>query len=330
MEIEAENKNHPSVLLYRSNKTSIQELFNFSLPHQKGDTVWVHLTYSNKHQLEKIIETLQLHPLAANAIASFSETPRMDFYKNHMYVSTFAIKEDYKNVRISILMGENYVISHEEKNDIEILSALIEDFKDHPNHMSSPGHILYHMLEEVSKYYLEAVDYVSNEIQMLERNVFKTPFANEIGHSVYNWKGRIHHLRQVVEAQESVIRDIGNAETTIINEDSGIYLKTLENNFQRVISAFDTFIETLSGVFDLQMSLKADHTNAIMKTLTLVSVIFIPMTFIAGMYGMNFELIPELKWEFGYVYVLILMFGIGLMIAFYFRKKGWWGNSNPK
>ena len=89
-------------------------------------------------------------------------------------------------------------------------------------------------------------------------------------------------------------------------------------------SAFDSFKNTLTSIFDLQMSLKSDHMNIIMKTLTLVSVIFIPMTFIAGLYGMNFERMPELKWDFGYFYALLLMFGIGISTLVYFKKKGWW------
>ncbi|WP_077211626.1 magnesium/cobalt transporter CorA [Bacillus dakarensis] len=319
----------PILLFYRSKDKSSQEVNEFSVPNQAGDTLWAHITPSNKNELTKYIEQLNMHPLAADAITSFSESPRMDMYQNHMYISTFAIKGDYSTVRISILLGENYVITHEEKNDLEIFSTLLEDFSDHPQHMSNPGHILYHIMDQVSKFYLEAVDTISNEIQAIEKNVFKAPFANEIGHEVYNWKRKIHKLRQVVEAEETVIKDIGNSDLPNKNEDSGIYLKTLENNFQRVVTAFDAFIDKLNGVFDLQMSLKADHTNAIMKTLTLVSVIFIPMTFIAGMYGMNFEQMPELAWRFGYVYVLILMFGLGIGIALYFRSKGWWGNK-PK
>ncbi|MCZ0756953.1 CorA family divalent cation transporter, partial [Anoxybacillus sp. J5B_2022] len=81
------------------------------------------------------------------------------------------------------------------------------------------------------------------------------------------------------------------------------------------------------SIFDLQLSLKSDHMNVIMKTLTLVSVIFIPMTFIAGVYGMNFEVMPELTWKYGYAYAWGLMAGIGISIAIYFKKKGWWGKS---
>lgn len=319
------SKDEPD-LLYYCNKNQTSEIVNeFFIPEKNDDTLWVHITPSTKGELKKIIESLNIHTLAAEAIASFSDSPRMDVYSYHTYISTFIIKEDYSNVRISILLGDNYVITHEEENDLQFFSTILEDFQDHPHHMSSPGHILYHILDHVSEYYLQAVDAIADEIQALEKSVFKYPFANEIGHEVYNWKGRIHNLRQIVEAQESVINDIGESDSKYINEDSAIYLKTLGKNFERVVSAFDTFIETLTGIFDLQMSLKSDHMNSIMKTLTLVSVIFIPMTFIAGLYGMNFEHMPELTWDFGYGLALIVMFGLGISIALFFRSKGWWG-----
>lgn len=327
------NSNQKSpILLYCARDKSSQSVDEFSVPNNE-DILWIHITPSNKNDLKKYIDLLNIHPLAAEAITSFSEFPRIDVYNHHAYISTFVIKEDYSNVRISILFSENYVITHEEENNLEIFSTLSEDFSDHPNHMSSPGHIIFHILDHVSKFYFQVIDKISDEILALEKSVFKSPFANEIGRKVYNWKGKIHDLRQIVEAQESMIKDIGQSDITYIDEDAMIYLKTLENKFQRVVSAFDIFIENLTGVFDLQMSLKSDHMNSIMKTLTLVSVIFIPMNFIAGMYGMNFKHMPELSWKFGYLYSLILMFGVGISIALYFRKKGWWGkpsNSDRK
>jgi magnesium transporter len=318
-------ENH--MLYYRFSDKSIQKVEEFSIPNNREDTLWVHFTPSNKKYIQQYINTLHIHPLAADAIQAFSESPRMDVYKHHLYISTFAIKQDFSNVRISILMGNNYVITHEEENDLDIFSTLMEDFTDHPHYMTSPGHILYHILDHISEFYLEAVDKISDEIHNLERKVFKHPFENEIGHQVYNWKGKIHVLRQIVEVQESMINDIGQSELRFISEESGIYLNSLGKSFERIVSAFDTFIERLTGIFDLQMSLKSDHMNAIMKTLTLVSVIFIPMTFIAGLYGMNFNKIPELEWDFGYLYALIFMFGLGFCIAMYFKSKGWWGRS---
>lgn len=318
----------PVFLFNTANQTNVQT-DEFSVPAQSGEIMWVHIDPSQKEDLKKYLKELKVHPLAEQAMTSFSDIPRVDIYQNHAVISVVAIKEDYSVVRIGILVGENYVITNEEENDLALFSDLQEDFRDHPDHMSSTGHILYHILDKIEMFYLKVVDKIADEIQGLEKQVFKTPFANEIGHKVYRWRAKLHDLRHVVEAQENAIKTIGRSDFPYINEDSGFYMQDLQENFSRVVNAFDTFRENLTGVFDLQMSLKSDHMNAIMKTLTLVSVVFIPMTFIAGMYGMNFELIPELKWKYGYFYSLILMFGLGISIALYFRKKGWWGNS-PK
>lgn len=316
------------MLRYLENSQTVETIDHFSIP-AKGEVIWFHIQSSNTEELKEILQKLKAHPLSERAMNNFSDIPKIDVYKNQAYVSTVAIQEDYSLEKISILVGENYVITRGDNNNLHLFSELKEDFMDHPDHMSHTGHILYHILDKVGMFYLKIVDKLSNEIQQLEKQVFKTPFANEIGKGAYQWKGKIHDLRQIVEAQENIIKSIGRSEFPYINEDSGFYFQDLQDNFSRVVNAFDTFKENLSSIFDLQMSLKSDHMNAIMKTLTLASVVFLPMTFIAGLYGMNFERMPELKWKFGYAYGLILMFGLGTAIALYFRKKGWWGDK-PK
>lgn len=328
MQLEHIDRQSSPVMSFDPSNNTSEEMDEFTLPTKSNEMIWVHIGPESEGELKNYLEKVDIHPLAEQAILSFSEVPRVDVYNDHAFISTVAIKEDYSVARISILAGKNYVITHQEENNLALFSELEEDFRDHPHYMSSAGHILYHILDKVGAFYLEIVDQIAEEIQGLEKQVFKTPFANEIGHEVYRWKAKLHNLRQIVEAQETVIKTIGHSDFPLINEDSGFYFQDLQSNFSRVVSAFDTFKENLTGVFDLQMTLKSDHMNAIMKTLTMVSVIFLPMTFLAGLYGMNFEVMPELKWKYGYVYSLILMFGLGVSIALYFRKKGWWGRKS--
>jgi magnesium transporter len=213
---------------------------------------------------------------------------------------------------------------------LDLLKVLPKKFMENPHFMSSPGHILFRIIENISISFLESIDNIADEIQALEKSVFIDPFENKIGKSVYRWKVMLHELRQIVEPQEGLLKQIGKADFPYINEDAGFYFQDLQSNYARIVAAYDTFKDSLSNIFNLQISLKSDHTNAIMKTLTLVSVIFIPMTFIAGLYGMNFEWMPELKWRWGYFYALILMFGIGGGITLYFRIKGWWGTKKDR
>jgi magnesium transporter len=226
-------------------------------------------------------------------------------------------------IAVNVLASAHYVICICERPN-GLRKRLQHDFSENPEHMKDTSHVLYHILNETLSSYLNAVDRISDEVLSLEKRVFVKPFENDIGHSVFRWKERLVKLRQVVESEEGVLKKLIHKDFPFSTEDSVIYFEELENTFSRVPSALDTFKENLQGIFDLQISLKSDHMNRIMKTLTLVSVIFVPLTFIAGLYGMNFEYIPELRWHYGYFAVLGVCALLGASILLFFKRRGWW------
>ncbi|HZG60004.1 MAG TPA: magnesium transporter CorA family protein [Anoxybacillus sp.] len=311
------------MLCYNANAKQIQKLKTPHLP-QDHEVCWLHFTEQTKEMLQDLLEKLSIHPLAKKALLNGSDFPKVDQYEKCAFVSIFIVNDQFQKTQLRIIATEQYVISYTER-EIQLVKKLFVHLQHHPEHLSHPGYILYEFLNSAAMEYLELVDYIARHIQALEKQVFKTPFANEIGHLVFRWKVRLHELRQIAEAQEEMMKTIGHSDFPYVNEESNPYIQDAIARFARVTSALDTFRETLTGIFDLQLSLKSDHMNVIMKTLTLVSVVFIPMTFIAGLYGMNFEKMPELKWEYGYFYALLLMAGLGGGIALYFKKKGWWG-----
>lgn len=313
------------MLKYNKQSKTLDRIETFTLP-TTDEIIWFHIeNKSFKKSFDTIIEQLTIHPLAQRFMEEFNDLPKVNVYKNEAVISLFSIEENFQPVKLNILVGTNFIITREQDSNLHLLSEIIKHFEENPEDMSHTGYVLYQIIHKVSIEFLHAVDEIADEIQALEKSVFKDPFENKIGKDVYRWKARLHDLRQIIEPQEQVIKSIGQSEFPYINEDSGFYFQDLQHNYSRIVNAFDTFIENMTSIFNLQISLKSDHTNTIMKTLTLVSVIFIPMTFIAGLYGMNFEYMPELKWDYGYLYVLIVIFGLGCGIAFYFRKKGWWG-----
>ncbi|RAK18437.1 magnesium transporter [Anoxybacillus vitaminiphilus] len=311
------------MLCYNANTKQIQSLKMLHLP-QDHEVCWLHFTERTKETLPSLLEQLSLHPLAKKALLDGSDFPKVDQYEKCAFVSIFIVNDQFQKTELRIIAAERYVISYTEK-EIELVKQLFMHLQHHPDDLSHPGYVLYQFLNSAAMEYLELVDYIARHTQALEKQVFKTPFANEIGHLVFRWKVWLHELRQIAEAQEEMMKTVGHSNFPYVNEESNPYIQDVIARFARVTSALDTFKETLTGIFDLQLSLKSDHMNVIMKTLTLVSVVFLPMTFIAGLYGMNFEKMPELKWEYGYVYALLLMAGLGGGIALYFKKKGWWG-----
>lgn len=312
------------MLRYDNTLKSVNFTEGYALPSSTSETIWIHFNPDHQQEFYDFIKTMDIHPLAKKGLEQFSDIPKIDVFTDESIISLFAIQDDYTQAKVTILIGENYVISKEDEN-IDLLSQLKQLFFDHPEYMKTSGKILYHIFEKVSAVDLNMIDRIADELQELERYVFDQPFANEIARSVYRWKTVLHELRQTIEAQDQVMNILSRKEMECIDEDTAFYFKDLTNSYTRVVNALDTFKESLDSIFNLQMTLKADHTNAIMKTLTLVSVIFLPMTFVAGLYGMNFAYMPELKWRFGYMYALLLMFGIGTVIMTLFRIKGWWG-----
>lgn len=317
------------MLTYHAATKTVTKQDSPLLPFSTDDIAWIHFHPTNADQFELIIKELNIHPLALKELQEFSDIPKIDVFKNEAIISLIAIQEDYTQAKITILIGHNYVISKVEK-DLQLAKNLEKPFIENPESMSHVGMILFHIFDQTISQDLEIIDHIADEIQFLEKKVFKDPFENKIARSVYRWKATLHELRQTIEAQEDVMETISSDTFPFTNEESGYFIRSLNNNYSRVVNALDTFKESLNSIFNLQMTLKADHSNTIMKTLTLVSVIFIPMTFLAGLYGMNFEIIPELKWDFGYLYALVLMLITGGSIALYFRKKGWWGKGENK
>jgi magnesium transporter len=313
------------MLRYNKQKKSVEKIDSFQIPNQE-EIVWFHFDKTNK--FPQLLSELEIHPLAFKLFNDYSDIPKVNIFKNEAVISLFLIRDDLQTVRMTILVNNQLVLSHIEDNHKIDFSNLKKTFIDNPKYMEQTGFLLYHLIIQVSEKFLTSIDLIADEIQALERRVFKDPFENEIGQKVYRWKTKLHELRQIVEPQENVIKMLAHSDFPFADEDSGFYFQDLKESYARVTSAFDMFKENLNSIFNLQISLKSDHTNTIMKTLTLVSVVFIPMTFIAGLYGMNFENMPELKMRNGYFYALSVMACIGLSIVTYFRIKGWWGKKN--
>lgn len=314
------------MLRFNSSINQIEHVEKLIIPVE-NEVTWFDL--KSQDQVE-LIESLDIHPHAKQTLLAFPKISKINEYKNEAVLCLSAINNQYETTKVNILAGKNYVITLVEDNEPNLFRSIVADFKEEPLKMSHTGHILYHLLNKIISGYLSAVDEIADEILELEKKVFKDPFENKIGKDAYKWKVRLHDLRQIIEPQGDVLKKIGREDFPYLNEDSHFYFQDLESDHERIVGALDTFKENLLSIYNLQMSLKADHTNAVMKTLTLVSVIFIPMTFLAGLYGMNFENMPELKWRFGYGGALAVMFGIGVTIASYFRIKGWWGKNEQK
>ncbi|PEJ46689.1 hypothetical protein CN692_25650 [Bacillus sp. AFS002410] len=309
---------------YNITTHSIETIDEFLVP-SNNEILWYHFNSKTIDQLTKIIDALKIHPLAKKKLLHSDQKPRINIFKNEAVLSLYALTKIFKPTKINVLVCKNLIISYIGDHEIDLFKYVTQEFNQNYIKVDHTGHILYQIFHEVIEKFLISIDRFANEIEQIERDLFNDPFRKDLDKKIFTWKVQLQDLRQLVEPQVNVINQIVEADFQFLSEDAGFYFSELKENYERIVSALDDFRENMAGIIELQMSLKSDRTNDIMKTLTLISAIFLPMSFIAGFYGMNFINMPELKWKYGYLYCIVLIILIGIIISIYFHFKGWWG-----
>ncbi len=312
---------------YNITNHSVETVDEFLLPTD-NEILWYHFNNKSFDELTTIIESLHIHPLAKKKLLHSDHKPRINVFKNEAILSLYALTKLFKPTKINILVCRNLIISYIEDHEIDLFRYVTQEFSQNYIKVDHAGHVLYQIFHEVIEKFLISIDRFANEIEEIERDLFNDPFRKDLDQKIFNWKVQLQDLRQLVEPQVNVINQIVEADFPFLSQDAGFYFNELKENYERIINALDNFKESMGGIIELQVSLKSDRTNDIMKTLTLISAIFLPMSFIAGIYGMNFVNMPELKWKYGYLFCIVLNILIGVIISIYFNIKGWWGRKH--
>jgi magnesium transporter len=183
-------------------------------------------------------------------------------------------------------------------------------------------YLAYALIDVIVDGYFLIIERIGDQIDDLEEDLLDGP-RPETMQDIHSLKREMLQFRKSVWPLQEIIRRLERGESDMFNESTEIYLKDVHDHTIHVIDTIEIFNDMLSGLLDLYISSISNKINQIMKVLTIIATIFIPLTFIAGVYGMNFKYMPELDWRYGYPMVLLVMFIIGVGIMIYARKKGW-------
>jgi magnesium transporter len=170
--------------------------------------------------------------------------------------------------------------------------------------------------------YFIVLEKIGEEIESLEEELLTDPVA-ETSRAVHHLKRELIFLRKSVWPLREVISGMQRVESSLIQDRTMVYLKDIYDHTVQVIDTVETFRDMISGMIELYVTSVSNRLNEVMKVLTIIATIFIPLTFIAGVYGMNFKYMPELEWEMGYLFIWVIMVLIGVSMLAYFRKKKW-------
>lgn len=278
--------------------------------------------------LDKLGNHFNIHSLILEDILNTRQRPKLEELEHYVFLVLKMLNYNDKTDKIeseqvSFILGENYLISFQEKiGDLfEPVRERIRKDKGRIKKMKV-DYLLYALIDVIIDNYFVILEKIGEKIETLEEELITNPTPDTLN-SIYSLKREMIMLRKSVWPLRDVISKMDEDNSHLFKKKTQVYLKDLYDHTIQVIDTIETFRDMISGMLDLYLSSISNRMNEVMKVLTIISTIFIPMTFLAGIYGMNFEFMPELKWKYAYFGVWGLIILIGLIMLNYFRKKKW-------
>ncbi len=269
-----------------------------------------------------------LHPLVQEDILNTNQRPKVEVYDDYVYVVIRMFMPDAANgsmtsEQVSIIIGKGFLISFQEApGDVfEGVRTRIRTGKARIR-KSGPDYLAYALMDGVIDRYFVILDDLGQRISLLEDEVLTDP-RDTIQHEIYLFKRELLTLRKMIWPLREMTSVLQRTESGILEPGTAVYLRDLYDHSVQVLDAVETMREITLSLMDIYLSSLSNRMNAIMKVLTMIATIFIPLTFIAGVYGMNFEFMPELGWKWAYPAVLLVMALLTLVMVIYFRRKRW-------
>jgi len=289
---------------------------------------WINIDGRNVDVIKKIDEHFDVHPLVLEDILSTGQRPKVEDYGDYLFLVLKMIyldggKEDIYSEQISIILGKNFVISFQEKPG-DVFDTIRQRIRESRGKIRSMGadYLAYSLLDAIVDHYFVIFEKIGAEIDELEEKILSN-IEPDMPVRIHQLKTKIIYLRKQIWPLREVLNMMQRGESKLIKKTTNIYLRDVYDHTIQVNDTIEAFRDALSGLHDIYLSSVSNRMNEIMKVLTIFAAIFIPLTFVAGIYGMNFENMPELKWSGGYFMALGLMLSIGLGMLYLFKRRNW-------
>jgi len=290
---------------------------------------WINVNgLSDTELIGKIGEKFGLHKLVLEDVLNTQHRPKIEEFENYTFF-TFKLLQQKKDdigitsEQISIVLGENYVITFQEfKGDT--FDSVRERLTNKVGRLRTRGtdYLLYALIDTVIDNYFSITEAFNKNIQELEDQIIERPTDDLLQH-IQNYKKDLLYLRKFVSPLRDSVGFLSKANARLIEDDTKIYFNDTLDHIIHLNESINEMRDNLSSQLDIFLSNLSHQMNAVMKVLTIIATIFIPLTFLAGIYGMNFKYMPELNWYWGYPIILGLMLIIFIGMIIYFKKKKW-------
>jgi magnesium transporter len=290
---------------------------------------WVNIDGLHEVDLiQKLGDGFGLHPLVLEDIVNTGQRPKMEDFEDYLFLIVKMLTYDdeegeVKAEQFSLVLGPHYVISFQEKVG-DVFEPLRERLRKGKGRIrkGGPDYLLYALIDAIVDNYFVVLENIAEEIESLEDRIMIDP-TTDLLQTIHNLKRELIFLRKSVWPLREAVSALERGDSGLVQEKTAIYLRNVYDHTIQIVDTIETFRDMVSGMLDVYLSSVSNRMNEVMKVLTIIATIFIPITFLAGIYGMNFKNMPELEWAWGYPLLWCIILVVGLIMVLYFRKKKW-------
>lgn len=305
---------------------TVEEAFTYKSTRSK---TWINFNGLNKiSEIEKVGKYYNLHPLILEDIVNTSQRPKIDEYNEYLFLVLKMMYYDENEAiiseQISLVLGHNYVLTFQEAE-----GDVFDSLRDRIRHAKgrirneSADYLLYTLIDAIVDNYYLIIETMGNKIEDLEDNLIKGQPQDDISLQIQRLKREILKIRRAIFPLREVINRIEKSDSELIEIKTKHFFRDVYDHVIQISETIDIYREMIWSLMDMYMTTISNKMNEVMKVLTIIATIFIPLTFIAGVYGMNFDNIPELHYQYSYHILWAVMIMLFLALLYYFKRKKW-------
>lgn len=289
---------------------------------------WINIVGQEVEVIKKLGTAFKIHPLILEDIVNTGQRPKIEDHDNQYFIVVKMLHynketEDLSAEQVGLVLGNNYLLSFQEKEG-DVFDPVRKRIEQGNGRIRTrgPDYLAYALIDAIVDHYYVVLEQIGEKIEEMEYTMLGSS-GSEMPHEVHQLKRQMLFIRKNVWPLREVVNHMYKEESELIDSETQVYIRDVYDHTIQVIETIETLQETLTGLLDMHLSYASHRMNEVMKVLTVFAAIFIPLTFIAGIYGMNFEHMPELHWKYGYLYIWSLMGIVTALMLWYFRRNKW-------
>jgi magnesium transporter len=288
--------------------------------------VWIDIVAPGQEEEDFLREKLHFHPLAVEDCVRGRQRPKLDRYPEYYFLVFYAatINEDRERMalqEVHVFIGRRYIVTVHD-HDVAPFQEVLVRWRAHPDNFRNVGALAHAIIDTIVDGYFPVLDHFAERVDEVEETIYDQRVDSDIG-EILAMRRELSTLRRVLGPERELLGTLVRRDLPFLSPELALYYQDVYDHAIRVVEETENLRELLGVAIDAQMSVASNRLNTTMRLMAAWSIILMGMAWIAGVYGMNFDHMPELHWHLGYAWALALMLGIGFALFVYFRRKRW-------